>query len=98
MVNTKVHFTHQVKKIMLQNVVAGVPSLNHVKNQSDHDRAHRKRELSYENYVTLLLSAAFTHDATSGITPKTKLCAYISKLNQYNLNSINIDQVIMMME
>ena len=92
MVNTKVHFTHQVKKIMLQNVVAGVPSLNHVKIQSDHDRAHGKRELSYDNYVTLLLSAASTHDATKGFTSKTKLRAYSSQLNQYNLNSTSIVQ------
>ena len=42
MVSTQDHFTYKVKKIRLQNVVAGIPSLNHVKNQSKHDKAHRK--------------------------------------------------------
>ena len=73
MISSKEHFMHQVKKIMLQNVVAGVPSLDHVKVQSNHDMAHGKRELSYENYVTLLLSAASTHDSIIGFTSKPKL-------------------------
>ena len=67
-------------------------SLSHIKIQSDHDRAHEKKELSYDNYVTLLLSAASTHDATGGFTSKTKLCAYRLQLNQYNQNSTNNDQ------
>ena len=42
MVSVKDHFTHRVKKIVLQNTVVEIPSLQYVKIQSDHDRAHRK--------------------------------------------------------
>ena len=89
--DTKDHFTGNVKKIMLQNVVAGILTLNNVKIQSDHDRAHGKDPLNYESYLNLLLSAASTHDSKMGFTSKSKLQAYKSKRSYYNLHSSNID-------
>ena len=92
MVDIQDHFTHKLKKIMLQNVVAGVASLNQVKTQSDHDKAHGKPELTYDSYVTLLLSAASTHDAKVGFTSKTKLRLYAAKQMNYNTYSTEYNQ------
>ena len=92
MVNIEDHFTYKVKKMMLQNAVAGIPSLNYVKNQSDNDKTHGKADLTYDNYVTLLLSVASTYDANTGFSSKTKLQLYTSIQSQYNLNSTGFDQ------
>ena len=89
MVSHKDHFTLKVKKIMLQNTVAGIPSLRHVKTQSDHDRAHGRGELSFENYRTLLLSAASTHDSITGFTSRSKYRTYQSSRNS-NVYSTNV--------
>ena len=70
------HFTNSVKKTLLENTVMGVPILRNVKNQADHDKAHGKAPLSYDNYLTILLSAAATHDADSGYRQRGKLNAY----------------------
>ena len=60
------HFTSNVKMAMLQNTVAGVSELNQVKTQSAHDVAHGGKPLTYDNYKTLLLSAASTYDSKKG--------------------------------
>ena len=87
------HFSHKLKKIMLQNVVAGVASLHHVKTQSDHDKAHGKPELTYDSYATLLLSAASTYDANVGFTSKTKLQLYAAKQMHYYTYSTNSTKI-----
>ena len=87
MVSVDDHFTHRIKRVMLQNAVAGVPSLNHVKTVSDHDKAHGKGELSYDSYVNLLLSAASTHDANIGFTSKSRLKAYLVNQEYYNIHN-----------
>ena len=94
MVDIQDHFTYKLKKIMLQNMVAGVPSLNHVKTQSDHDKAHGKPELTYDNYVTLLLSTASIYDADVGFTSKTKLQLYAAKQLHYNVYYTEFDQYL----
>ena len=60
----------------------GVPILSNVKNQVDHDKAHGKTTLSYDNYLTILLSAGATHDADSGYRHSGQLNAY-SSLHHY---------------
>jgi len=62
------HFTGNIKMIMLQNTVAGVAELHQVKTQSAHDVAHGKQPLSFDQYKTLLLSAASTYDSKRGLT------------------------------
>ena len=62
------HFTSNVKLIMLQNAVAGISELNQVKVQSFHDEVHGKCRLSYDEYKSLLLSAATTYDAKRGLS------------------------------
>ena len=47
---------------MLQNVVSKIPVLYSVKTQAAHDIAHDKPPLTYDNYKTLLLSAATVED------------------------------------
>ena len=66
LIDQKDHFTGNVKKIMLENAVRGVKELHSVKTQSDHDVAHGKRPLSYDQYLDLLLSAATNYDETLG--------------------------------
>ena len=62
------HFTGNVKLIMLQNAVSGVPALHQVKTQSAHDIAHGGKALTFEQYKTLLLSAASAYDAGRGLS------------------------------
>ena len=62
------HLSQTVKMNLLQNTVAGVDDLNQVKLRSAHDVAHGQRALDYEQYKTLLLSAATTYDAKRGLS------------------------------
>ena len=78
MVPLQDHLTNNVKKTLLENTVMGVPILCNVKSQADHDKAHGKVALSYDNYLTILLSAASTHDADNGFKQRRNLSAYSS--------------------
>ena len=49
------HFTSNLKMIMLQNTVSGVPDLHRVQTQSAHDVAHGKPKLTFESYKVLLM-------------------------------------------
>ena len=62
------HFTSNLKMTMLQNTVSGVGELHHVKVQSAHDVAHGGKPLTFEQYKTLLLSAASIYDSKKGLT------------------------------
>ena len=86
MVSTDDYFTHRIKKVMVQNVVAGVPSLNHKKIVSDHGKAHGKGELYHDKYVNHLLSAASIYDATIGFTSKNRLSSYYTNKGYYNIH------------
>ena len=68
LVDTPDHFTGNLKMTMLQNAVSGISELHQVKVQSSHDVAHGSPPLSFEQYKTLLLSAASTYDARRGLT------------------------------
>ena len=82
MVPIEDHFTDSVKKTMLENTVVGVTILKSVKNQADHDKAHGRGTLSYDNYLTLLLSAAAVHDAEYSFKHRGKTNAY--NINQHH--------------
>ena len=75
------HFTDSVKKTMLENTVIGVPILKSIKAQADHNKAHGRGLLSYDNYLILLLSVAAVHDAENSFEHFGKFNAYDS--NQY---------------
>ena len=75
---------------MLEKTVIGVPILKSVKNQSDHDKAHSRGTLSYNNYLTLLLSAAAVHDAENSFKHRGKFNAY--NINQYQTPYHEIDE------
>ena len=62
------HFTDPINLAMLQNVVSGTESLHRVKTQSDHDVARGELPLTFENYKTLLLSAAATLDERNKVS------------------------------
>ena len=52
---------------LLQNTVDGVDDLNQVKLQSAHDVTHGQQALKYEQYKSLLLSAAAAYDTKRGL-------------------------------
>ena len=56
------HFSDGQKRIMLQNAVNGIDELRQVKNTADHMGATTGSTLSYDEYITLLLSAASAYD------------------------------------
>lgn len=56
------HFSDGQKCIMLQNAVNGIDELRQVKNTADHMGATLDSTLSYDEYTTLLLSAASAYD------------------------------------
>ena len=50
---------------MLQNAVQQIDDLWKIKSNADHETTMGKPELTYKQYVTLLLSAAATYDAVN---------------------------------
>ena len=62
------HFSDNLKKILLQNTFERVKPLNSVKSQLEHDMAHCKKDLSYQSYLSLLLSTATTIDVERGFS------------------------------
>ena len=60
--NPKEKIYSSMQRTMLQNAVEGIPELNAVRIQADHQKVHDGKELSYDQYCSLLLSAAQTYD------------------------------------
>ena len=56
------HFSDGQKRIMLENAVAPISELRQVKNTADLEKTKTGRSLTYEEYLSLLLSAATTYD------------------------------------
>ena len=61
LVPTDSHFSEHQKRIILENAVDSVAPLHVIKDQSDQNFSHSGRELSYQQYSNLLLSAATNH-------------------------------------
>lgn len=59
-------FTDNVKMAMLQNAVSGIAALHQVKTTAAHEIARGGTALTYQQYKTLLLSAAATYDEKRG--------------------------------
>jgi hypothetical protein len=56
------YFSDGQKRIMLQNAVNGIDELRQVKITADHMSSSSGKTMSYDEYITLLLSAASAHD------------------------------------
>jgi hypothetical protein len=56
------HFSDGQKRVMLQNSVNGIDELRQVKNTADHMATTSGTMLTYDEYVTLLLSAASAYN------------------------------------
>ena len=56
------YFSENQKKMLLENAVAPVKSLRSVKDQGDQMSTHRVKDLDYDQYAGLLLSAATNYD------------------------------------
>ena len=56
------HFSDGQKRIMLENAVAPITELRQVKINADLEKTKNGRNLTYEEYLNLLLSAATNHD------------------------------------
>ena len=56
------HFSDGQKRIMLENAVYPIAELRQVKINADLEKTRTKRDLTYSEYVSLLLSAAAAYD------------------------------------
>ena len=83
-------FTDNFKMAMLQNTVAGIKTLNSVKNTQEHDAARGKADLTYQSYLTLLLSTATTVDAERGFTLDRTARTY-QPHKKLNINTMSQD-------
>jgi hypothetical protein len=72
-VETEEYFSNGQKRHMLQTAVHPVQELRVVKTQADQHKTQAGKELTYDQYVNLLLSAASAYDAR--FAPKTHFAA-----------------------
>jgi hypothetical protein len=72
-VESEEYFSNGQTKHMLQNAVRPVQELRAVKTQADQHKTQTGKELTYDQYVNLLLSAASAYDAQ--FAPKTHFAA-----------------------
>lgn len=84
------HFSDRLKMTMLQNAVSGIPSLQAVKTQDAHGRAHGKRGLTYDKYLVLLLSAASVYDEKSGLS-RPRNCQLVNSHDTYPYEHLEYD-------
>ena len=77
------HFTDNLKKSMLESMVMGVKGLDSVKNIQNYNKARRKEPLTYQAYLTLLLSTATTLNASRGF--------HHQNLRKSNINSLSTE-------
>ena len=86
-VSTDSHFSEHQKRTMLENKVDSIGPLRAIKNQSDQYLSHSGRELTYEQYSNLLLSAANNYDipfSSSGSQSSRKV--YVTDSNNSNFS------------
>ena len=57
------HFSDAQKRTMLENAVVPVKALRAMKTQANQLKIHSSQELTYNEYSTLIMSAATTYDA-----------------------------------
>ena len=70
-IDSKDCFPAEVKRTMLENAVKSVPELRMVKERADQHKVHGKK-LTYEQYASLLCSAAQSYDSTFLTRPNSK--------------------------
>ncbi len=84
------HFSDGQKRIMLENAVAPVTELRQVKINADLEKTKNGRNLTYEEYLNLLLSAATNYDIQFA-SKKTKRQVFIHNLIDHDDDCINED-------
>ena len=90
------HFTDGQKRAMLQNSVHNIPELRSIKNQADQHKTHSGVDLSYKEYVKLLLSAAALYDAqftSKAFTKPPRRAVYAHDVNEesFDIDSTSFD-------
>jgi hypothetical protein len=60
------HFVDQQKLTMFENAVSSIPDLRQVQIQAAHDKVRTGKSITYDQYVSLLLSGAMIHDSSLG--------------------------------
>ena len=76
---------------MLENALASVGTLRTIKDQTDQHFSHSGRELTYEQYSNLIMSAANNYDikfSSSGIQSSRKVYVTDSNNNKISRDSI----------
>jgi hypothetical protein len=71
------HFSDGQKRTMLENAVAPIEELRQVKNNADMEKTKTGVVLSYENYASLLLSAATSYDNQHKTSRHSKRQVYL---------------------
>ena len=93
LVNPKDHFAPSFKCTMLQNMVHPVAELRQVKDQADQHKTQTGKDLTYDQYCNLLISAAMNYDAqfhTQSRPPHAKRTIYNHDIDS-PLDSFDID-------
>ena len=76
------HFSDGQKRTMLQNAVAKIRDLRAVKEAADMERTRTGKELTYDEYVTLLLSNATSYDEQFKDKVRSKRTVYFHDFHQ----------------
>ncbi len=80
LVDKKDHFSEGQKQVMLQNAVNGIDDLRQVKTTAELDESKSGKKLTYDQYTSLLLSAASTYDEKYSSKKPTKRSVYMHDL------------------
>jgi hypothetical protein len=74
---------------MLQNAVHSVDELGSIQNQADQHNTQTGISLTYKQYVSLLLSAAVSYDATFKQCPSSKRSVYRHELQEDSITNMD---------
>jgi hypothetical protein len=83
-VSTGDHFSDGQKRVMLENAVAPIAELRQVKNNADLEKTKSGKSLTYEEYLSLLLSASAAYDS--------QFIAKKSKRQVFMHNILDVDE------
>ena len=84
-VPTTDHFSSGQKRTMLQNAVHPITELRAVKNNADLEKTRTGTELSYDQYTSLLLSAASAYDTQFQVNKRSsKRLVYTHDVTDYD--------------
>jgi hypothetical protein len=67
------HLSDGQKRTLLENAVQAIGALNQVKVSADLEKVKTGKDLTFDEYMSLLLAAATTHDSTGKVSARRKV-------------------------